>query len=215
MRHLLFICLLLFCVACEENESVDPTIMPEATTTGANTFGCLVDGWVYTSGRWGMPSAEYLEREEGSSVTVSAQVGLGSYIRFTIADPKEGETLPYVNLSFENQFFSRFQIESRVVAFGFATDDGTDFYKLYLIGDRQSYFLLFVQCLRVLQEVLHPFVLLFPKDDLDRLVYGMRQFFRVDRLQQIVERTEADGLDRIAIVGGNENHFERNFRKAA
>lgn len=54
MRHLLFICLLLFCVACEENESVDPTIMPEATTTGANTFGCLVDGWVYTSGRWGV-----------------------------------------------------------------------------------------------------------------------------------------------------------------
>ncbi|MFQ6928057.1 MAG: hypothetical protein ACLRS8_08460 [Parabacteroides merdae] len=54
MRHLLFICLLLFCVACEENESVDPTIMPEATTTGANTFGCLVDGWVYAlSGRWG------------------------------------------------------------------------------------------------------------------------------------------------------------------
>ena len=42
MRHLLFICLLLFCVACEENESVDPTIMPEATTTGANTFGCLI-----------------------------------------------------------------------------------------------------------------------------------------------------------------------------
>ena len=98
MRHLLFICLLLFCVACEENESVDPTIMPEATTTGANTFGCLVDGWVYTSGRWGMPSAEYLEREEGSSVTVSAQVGLGSYIRFTIADPKEGETLPYLKI---------------------------------------------------------------------------------------------------------------------
>ena len=44
-----------------------------------------------------------MEWEEGSSVTVSAQVGLGSYIRFTIADPKEGETLPYVNLSFENQ----------------------------------------------------------------------------------------------------------------
>lgn len=109
MRHLLFICLLLFCVACEENESVDPTIMPEATTTGANTFGCLVDGWVYTSGRWGMPSAEYLEWEEGSSVTVSAQVGLGSYIRFTIADPKEGETLPYVNLSFENSKYGRWQ----------------------------------------------------------------------------------------------------------
>ena len=104
MRHLLLICLLLFCVACEENESVDPTVMPEATTTGANTFGCLVDGWVYTSGRWGLPVAEYLVWEEGSSMTVSAQVGLGSCIRITNADPKEGETLPYVNLSFENEY---------------------------------------------------------------------------------------------------------------
>lgn len=114
MRHLLFICLLLFCVACEENESVDPTIMPEATTTGANTFGCLVDGWVYTSGRWGMPAAEYLEREEGSSVTVSAQVGLGSYIRFTIADPKEGETLPYVNLSLKIKIWKMARFTSPV-----------------------------------------------------------------------------------------------------
>ena len=50
MRHLLLICLLLFCVACEENESVDPTVMPEATTTGANTFGCLVDGCIQAAG---------------------------------------------------------------------------------------------------------------------------------------------------------------------
>ena len=77
--------------------------MPEATTTGANAFGCLVDVWVYTSGRWGLPGAEYLEREDGSSMTVSAQVGIGSYIRFTIADPKQGETLPCVTVSFENQ----------------------------------------------------------------------------------------------------------------
>ena len=90
MRHLLLICLLLFCVACEENESVDPTVMPEATTTGANTFGCLVDGWVYTSGRWGLPVAEYLEWEEGSSMTVSAQVGLGSCIRFYDCRPQRG-----------------------------------------------------------------------------------------------------------------------------
>ena len=87
MRHLLFICLLLFCVACEENESVDPTVMPEATTTGANTFGCLVDGWVYTSGRWGLPVAEYWEREEGSGMTVSAQVGLGSFIVLRLPTP--------------------------------------------------------------------------------------------------------------------------------
>ena len=46
MRHLLFICLLLFCVACEENESVDPTIMPEAWLTAgciqAAGGGCLL-----------------------------------------------------------------------------------------------------------------------------------------------------------------------------
>ena len=77
--------------------------MPEATTTGANTFGCLVDGWVYASGRWGLPVAEYLEGEEGSEMTISVQTGLDSYIRFTIADPKQGETLPYGNASFENQ----------------------------------------------------------------------------------------------------------------
>ena len=52
MRHILFICLLFFCVACEENKSVDPTLMPETTTTGENTLGCLIDGWVYVSGRW-------------------------------------------------------------------------------------------------------------------------------------------------------------------
>lgn len=52
MKHILFICLLFFCIACEENKSVDPTLMPEATATGANTFGCLVDGWVSVSGRW-------------------------------------------------------------------------------------------------------------------------------------------------------------------
>ena len=41
--------------SCEEDESVDPSLMPAATTVGANTFGCLIDGWVYTSGRFGLP----------------------------------------------------------------------------------------------------------------------------------------------------------------
>ena len=78
MRHLLFICLLLFCVACEENESVDPTIMPEATTTGPPRFGCSATGRVSTSGPSDMPCPADFEREEASSATVSAQVGLGS-----------------------------------------------------------------------------------------------------------------------------------------
>lgn len=103
MRHILFICLLFCCMACEENKSVDPTIMPEATTTGANTFGCLVDGWVYAGGRWGLPAAEYIQWEDSASMTVSAQVGFDSYVRFTIANPRQGETLPYENMSFDNQ----------------------------------------------------------------------------------------------------------------
>ena len=36
------------CCSCDrEDFSADPTIMPPATQTGANTFGCLIDGWVY------------------------------------------------------------------------------------------------------------------------------------------------------------------------
>lgn len=103
MRHILFICLLFFCIACEENKSVDPTIMPEVTTTGANTFGCLVDGWVYAGGRWGMPTTEYIEREDTTYMTISAEVGFKTYVQFTIVNPKQGETVDYKDASFENQ----------------------------------------------------------------------------------------------------------------
>lgn len=103
MKHLIVICLLFCCIACEENRSVDPTLIPEATTTGANTFGCLVDGWVYVSGRWGLPTAEFIQLEDSSGMTVSAEVGFDSYLRFTIANPQQGETLPYTHASFDNQ----------------------------------------------------------------------------------------------------------------
>lgn len=103
MKHLIVICLLFCCIACEENKSVDPTLMPEATTAGANTLGCLVDGWVYVSGRWGLPKAEFIQMEDSSAMTVSAEVGFDSYLRFSIANPRQGETLPYTNASFNNQ----------------------------------------------------------------------------------------------------------------
>ena len=103
MKHLIVICLLFCCIACEENKSVDPTLMPEATTTGANTLGCLVDGWVYVSGRWGLPKAELVQLEDSSGMTVSAEVGFDSYLRFSIPNPQQGETLPYTNASFDNQ----------------------------------------------------------------------------------------------------------------
>lgn len=104
MKHILFICLLFLCIACEENKSVDPTIMPEKTTVGANTFGCLVDGWLYAGGRWGNPTAEYVKMVS-NNMTVSAQVGFDSFIRFTIPEPQEGETYSSVNIQFDGQTF--------------------------------------------------------------------------------------------------------------
>ena len=61
-----------------ENESIDITVLPSATTTGANTFGCLMDGWVYVGGRylnwghsyvWTYDSFHYYTEEDKLSVT--------------------------------------------------------------------------------------------------------------------------------------------------
>ena len=38
--------------SCTEDESIDITGLPSVTTTGANTFGCLMDGWIYVGGRY-------------------------------------------------------------------------------------------------------------------------------------------------------------------
>ena len=38
--------------SCTEDESIDITVLPSVTTTGANTFGCLMDGWIYVGGRY-------------------------------------------------------------------------------------------------------------------------------------------------------------------
>ena len=78
MKKLLFLFLLICCCACEEDRSVDPTLMPEATTTGENTLGCLIDGWVYTSGRYGIPSARFYDDEENHYVAIDAEVGIFS-----------------------------------------------------------------------------------------------------------------------------------------
>ena len=104
MKHIWFLfCTLLLCLSCEEDKSVDPTLMPQATTTGENTFGCLVDGWVYVSGRWGTPVTTFTEQEGETRLTISAEVGLKYYIDFTIINPRQGETTTYTNAGFDNQ----------------------------------------------------------------------------------------------------------------
>nr|WP_320058610.1 hypothetical protein [uncultured Bacteroides sp.] len=104
MKYLVLICALFLCMACEEDRSVDPTIMPQATTTGENTFGCLMDGWVYVSGRWGTPVTTYSKQEGDTyNMTISAEVDLKSYITFTILNPKQGQIVDYTDASFDTQ----------------------------------------------------------------------------------------------------------------
>lgn len=84
--------------SCTEDNTVDITVMPPATATGANTFGCLLDGWIYVGGRyWGWDSSPlwthdaflYDEEEDKLSVSVRTKE-TGFYIEFTLLSPKEG-----------------------------------------------------------------------------------------------------------------------------
>lgn len=97
MKKLLFLFLLICCCACEEDRSVDPTLMPEATTTGENTLGCLIDGWVYTSGRYGIPSARFYDDEENHYVAIDAEVGIFSGLHLVIVNPRQGASCTYID----------------------------------------------------------------------------------------------------------------------
>jgi len=101
MKKLLFLFLLVFCYACDEDRTVDPTLMPEATTTGENTLGCLIDGWVYTSGRYGMPTVRTYDEEENHYVSVDAKVGVFSVLHFVLVNPRQGSTCTYTDVSFD------------------------------------------------------------------------------------------------------------------
>lgn len=86
---------LVLCCSCEleEDFSVDPTIMPPATQTGANTFGCLIDGWVYTGQRYDSDhKASYYpayNEDEKDTVNIYVRVDTNASISFNIIDPKE------------------------------------------------------------------------------------------------------------------------------
>ena len=82
------------CCACDgEDFSADPTLMPPATQTGANTFGCLIDGWVYTGQRYGPDhKASYYpayNEDEKATVQYTIWVDTNTSISFNIIDPKE------------------------------------------------------------------------------------------------------------------------------
>lgn len=103
MKKLLFLfTAILLCCACqEEDKSIDPTLMPEATSMGKNTLGCLIDGWVYTSGRFGKPTARPATDENNTPlVIITAPVGSSETLEFMLVDPKQGQTCKYINTLF-------------------------------------------------------------------------------------------------------------------
>lgn len=109
MKKAIVLCLLLLCISCNEDRSVDPSIMPEATTVGKNTFGCLIDDWVYISQRWGTPKVHYIAVEDSTAITIEAKVGFTSVIKLTLINPTEGEIVEYKDVLFENQKFENGQ----------------------------------------------------------------------------------------------------------
>lgn len=104
-KYILLILSLLTLGGCIEDETVDITVMPEISNTGADTFGCLIDGWLYVGGRFHTTFGslnlrksidfEYNNQEEAMEVAVIAKED--KVIYFTILSPKEGEETTFVN----------------------------------------------------------------------------------------------------------------------
>lgn len=138
MKKYLFILLASICLgSCSEDTSVDTTVMPPATTTGANTFGCLVDGWAYVGGRynnwddhkeWTPKSFQYHEGPEWLRGNISVNSNIN--ISFTIHSPQEGKESVVTNIQFggddlENgsAFISRFDTRAKIISGTFESND--------------------------------------------------------------------------------------------
>ena len=93
---LIIVLLVTFLAACRKDTSIDVTVMPEETTIGANTFGCLIDGWIYVGGRYfdyNKQSINFVYH--GSDMDVEVKVkGINSsypYLAFTMNNPVQGQ----------------------------------------------------------------------------------------------------------------------------
>ena len=108
--------------------------MPPATTIGAETFGCLIDGWLYVGGRYrdygywfgpsvDSPSIKFLYNEKQAEVDVSVMVKQDRYIRFTIVSPQEGQESEFTNARFGEEklkngtvTITRFDTERNIIS---------------------------------------------------------------------------------------------------
>jgi hypothetical protein len=128
-QFILFLSLFIF-ATCDENKYVDVTVMPDETTVGAETFGCVKDGWLYVGGRyfewmlfWGHSSIEcnYLKSREELSLSIEVKRGL--FIRFIIDNPETGKESPITKVFFGGEelpdgtaTITRFDLEHRIIS---------------------------------------------------------------------------------------------------
>lgn len=131
MKKLLFLSILLIFCACDEDKSVDPTIMPPATTTGENTIGCLIDGWIYASGRFGRPEASAYKENENQYVRIESEVGQFIVLSFTLVNPVEGATCTYTKATFDSEVIENGEahitrLDGKIISGTFAGGDITE-----------------------------------------------------------------------------------------
>lgn len=129
-KYILILFSILSLASCSEDESVDITVMPPATITGADTFGFLADGWVYVGGRylgsssvgeWPAKSFRYDPKE--GKLTANVGVKADIYISFTILSPQEGKecALTHIRFGEEEQedgtaHISRFDTKRKIIS---------------------------------------------------------------------------------------------------
>lgn len=105
-KYIILICSVILFWSCREDETVDITVMPDETTVGANTFGCLIDGWLYVGGRYHTlfsPSYSFTYHEADSTMSAVVQVKFDKTIQFSIKNPEKGVSIPFSEFLWEDE----------------------------------------------------------------------------------------------------------------
>jgi len=95
--------LVIILAACRKDTSVDVTVMPQETTTGENTFGCIIDSWIYVGGRYRDYGTESIVFKFNGSDKMDVEVkvlGLNepyAYIAFTIINLHDLPRCEFIN----------------------------------------------------------------------------------------------------------------------
>lgn len=140
MKKIVFLLLTLsFFMACTEDEMIDITVMPEETTYGANTFGCLIEGWLYVGGRYHFADEKsiqfsYITQPDTTPLMkVSVMVKRGSFLQFDIQNPEEGKETVYRDVYLQSRslpdgkvYITRFDKTNKILSGRFSGGEVTE-----------------------------------------------------------------------------------------